>query len=506
VVCQCLLPEKVGAPPRRAHTWSDTDGFHSTAFQPLYGQLANVFGRRWPTIAAVALFALGSGVSGGATLTAMLIGRRVQGIGLGGVNMMIDIIVCDLVPLRKRGNFMGLIFAVFAVGSSIGPFVGGVLTQRVTWRWVFYICLPISGTALLLMVLFLHVEYRKETTFKEKMRHIDWLGNAILISSVVSILLALTYGGTIHPWSSWRSIVPLVLGFVGFIIFHIYEATSFCVEPTMPPRLFANRTSSMAFILTFLHGMLTYWVIYFLPVYFQAVLRSDPTRSGVQLLPTVIVLVPFAIITGAIITATGRYKPLQIAGFALMALGIGLFAMLDVSSNTGTWVGFQILVAAGSGLIVTSSLPAVQAELPEGDVAASTATWAFLRSFGSVWGVSIPAAIFNNRFDSLAGQINDKAARTRLSGGAAYEHASNDFIGSFPAEMQGQIVNTYSGALELVWQVAIAFAALGFILSWFEKEVELRKTLETDYGLKDDKAKKGRATSEGAAASTSKST
>ena len=461
---------------------------YSTAVQPLFGQLANIFGRRWPIITAVAIFALGSGVSGGATSTAMLIGgRAVQGIGLGGVNMMIDIIVCDLVPLRERGNFMGIIFAVFSVGSSLGPFIGGVLVQRVSWRWVFYISLPVAGAALVLMVLFLQVAYTKESSLAQKIRRIDFIGNAILMSSVIAILIALTYAGTIRAWSSWRSIVPLVLGFTGLVVFHLFEATKYCVEPIMPPRLFSNRTSLIAFTLSFLHGALTYWVVYFLPVYFQSVLRSSPTRSGVQMLPTVIVLIPFAIIAGVIVTETGRYKPIQVVGFTLMTLGVGLFTLLDSSTPTGQWVGFQILVAASSGLVVTSILPAVQAELPESDVAASTATWAFVRSFGSIWGVSIPAAIFNNQFDKILAGISDPVTRGRLQGGNAYSQASSEFIDSFPAGLRSQIINTYAGALKQVWQVAIAFAALGFILVWFEREIQLRKTLDTEYGMKDRK-------------------
>ncbi|KAF4629175.1 hypothetical protein G7Y89_g8972 [Cudoniella acicularis] len=437
----------------------------STAVQPLYGQFANVFGRRWPTMVAIALFALGSGISGGSTSAPMLIGgRAIQGMGLGGVNVMIDMIVCDLVPLRKRGNYIGMIYVVFAVGSSIGPFVGGVFTDRVTWRWVFYICLPICGVSLALMLVFLQVKYQKETTFKQKMARVDWLGNALLIASVVAVLIALTYGGTSHPWSSWRVVLPLVLGFLGIIAFHIYEASGYCVEPTMPPRLFGNRTSLFAFVIIFLHGALTYWIVYFLPVYFQSVLQSTPTGSGVQLLPTVIFTVPFAIVAGAWTTATGKYKPPLILGFAFMTLGIGLFTTLDASSSMGAWVGYQVIAAIGTGLVITPSLPAAQAALPESDVAASTAT-------------------------CLLGSIGDDATRERLLGGAAYEEASRSFIDSFPEAVRSDIISTYAGAMKMVWQVAIAFTALGFIVSWLVKEIELRKTLDTEYGLKDSKSK-----------------
>ncbi|KAF2688080.1 hypothetical protein K458DRAFT_440801 [Lentithecium fluviatile CBS 122367] len=190
------------------------------------------------------MFALGSGVAGGSNSTGMLIaGRALQGIGLGGVNMLIDIILCDLVPLRKRGAIFGL---------------------------------PVSGVALLLLVLFLQVGYKKESTIAEKLKHLDYVGNSNLLLSMVPMLLVLSYGGTLRPWSSWRTILPPVLGLLGYVGFHVWEATGWQEEPVMPPRLFRNRTSFIAF----------------------SVLFSSPSRSGVQYLPTVITILAFAILSG----------------------------------------------------------------------------------------------------------------------------------------------------------------------------------------------------------------
>ncbi|KAF2106508.1 major facilitator superfamily domain-containing protein [Lophiotrema nucula] len=219
--------------------------------------------------------------------------------------MLIDIIVCDLVPQRKRGSIMGVIFAVFAAGKSIGPFVGDAFVDHSSWRWVFYIGVPVAGVAFILLVVFLQVSYRKEATIGEQLKGLDYVGNIILISSTISILIALTYGGTLRPWSSWRTIVPLVLGFLGMICFHCYEAFGQHDSLIMPPRLFENRTSALAFLHVFRHGMVLYWVTYFLPLYFQSVLLSSPTRSGVQLLPTIIIVLPFAVVAGGLVTSTG---------------------------------------------------------------------------------------------------------------------------------------------------------------------------------------------------------
>lgn len=430
------------------------------------------------------MFALGSGIAGGSNSATMLIvGRTLQGIGLGGVNILLEMIVCDLVPMRKRGAILGLIFAVFSAGSSVGPFVGGVLVDRASWRWVFYIGLPVAGAALVLLVIFLHVEYGRETTVAQKLKRLDYAGNALLILATTSLLIALTYGGTVRAWASWRTVVPMVLGFLGMLAFHIYEASGYQSKPVMPPRLFKNRTSCIAFVLVFLHGMILYWVTYFLPVYFQSVLLSTPTQSGVQLLPTLIVLVPFAIIAGGLMTATGRYKPLLLAGFGLQTLGLGLFTILDSGSSTARWVIFQVICAAGIGLVSTTTLPTVQVELPEKDVGASTATWGFLRSLGSIWGFAIPAAVFNNRFERLSVNIRDANLRLSLQNGAAYEKASAVLINSLPEPSKSQVIFAYTGALKQSWQVSIAFSALAFFITWGLREVEMRKSLETEYGL-----------------------
>jgi hypothetical protein len=296
-------------------------------------------------------------------------------------------------------------------------------------------------------------------------------------------LIALTYGGTLRPWSSWRTVLPLVLGFLGLVGFHTYEAIGGQREPVVPSRLFKNRTSLIAFVLVFLHGMILYWITYFLPLYFQAVLLSSPTRSGVMTLPTVIVVLPFAVIAGGLVTATGRYKPINNLGFALMTLSAGLLTMLDSSSSTAEWTIYQIIGAAGIGLVTTATLPAVQVSLPESDVAASTATWGFFRSLGSIWGVSIPAAIFNTRFDALSKQITDENVRALLQNGMAYESASAAYIGAFPEPTRNELIQTYQGALKTVWQVLIGFCALGFLATFLLQEIKLKETIETEFGL-----------------------
>lgn len=259
-------------------------------------------------------------------------------------------------------------------------------------RWVFYLNLPICGLALVLLYLFLHVKYKKEP-MTTKLRRIDYLGNSILMGAVVAILVALSYGGARYSWSSWRTVLSLVLGFVGLFAFQVYEATKWCVEPTMPPRLFNNRTSVAAFAVTFLHGMILVLQIYFMPLYFQAVQGSSPTRSGVQLLPTVIALVPAAAVAGLLVMKVNRYRPFQMAGFGIMVLGFGLNTLLDAHSSTGKWVMFQVVVAIGAGVVLPVLLPAVQVELAEADVAVSTGKLTRKDGFNGLASLLIPTIV-----------------------------------------------------------------------------------------------------------------
>ena len=421
----------------------------------------------------------------------LIAGRTIQGIGGGGVTMLIDLIVCDLVPLRKRGSVMGIIFGAVTIGTALGPFIGGIIVEVTTWRWVFYLNIPIGATAIVLLLAFLHVQYEKETSWMARFKRIDFAGNAIFISATIAILIALTDGGTKYSWSSWRIIVPLVTGFLGLVLFYVFEVSGLCIEPTMPPQLFANRTSATAFALTFIHTLLMYVAIYFLPVYFQAVLSSTPARSGVQLLPTVITLMFFGGIGGGAMQKFGRYRPFHHAGFALMTVGFGTFMLLDHGSSMAMWVIFQVIFAAGLGLPIGTLLAAVQAELSEADAATATGIWAVLRSFGTTWGTAISATVFNNRFARLSIGISDLSVNTLLSGGQAYEHATARFVNSLRDQptLQNEVIGAFSDSLKLVWQVAISISGLGFLLVICEKEVKLRTELETVFGFKEKEVK-----------------
>jgi MFS family permease len=319
----------------------------------------------------------------------------------------------------------------------------------------------------------------------QKLRRIDYGGNFILIASTVSILVALTWGGPVYPWSDARVIAPIVVGILGLIGFVVYEGSGIPVEPVMPLRLFSNWTSRIVYINTFLSGMAIFWGFYFIPIFFQAVMLSSPSRSGVQVLPMMLIAIPGAAVAGFVLARFGRYKILHAGGFVFLFAGIGLLALLSPDSSTAAWVMIQAVPALGSGMLIPTLLPAFQASSTEMDQAAATGTWAFIRMFANVWGVSVAAAILNSFAKRYAHIVEDVAVRELLSNGDAYASATKRFISQIPEPVRQQVITVFHKALKHVFLFCMVFAGIPVILVWFEKEIPLRKELETEFGLQE---------------------
>lgn len=230
---------------------------------------------------------------------------------------------------------------------------------------------------------------------------------------------------------------------------------------------------------------MTLWTLYFLPIYFQAVQLVSPSRSGVQLLPTIFGMFPAAAIAGQYLAHFGKYKALHISGMVLMTAGMGSFVALTRHSSTAMWVCLQLILSLGNGIIATSLLPAVQAGLTDEDNATSTSTWAYIRSYGAIWGVTIPATVFNNIFTKHLWQITDPAARALLSNGNAYSYAARDFVRQFAPDVQDEIVSAYTDALQITWVVGTAICGVATISALFEIDIPLRASLRTEFGIKE---------------------
>lgn len=263
--------------------------------------------------------------------------------------------------------------------------------------------------------------------WREKLGRIDFIGNAIFMAATVAVLIGVTWGGTVYPWKSANVIVPLVFGFVGIGLFLAYEWT-LAKNPSLPQGAIVERTAATVLAVTFLTTLCTYWAFYFMPIYFQGVLAKSTFWSGVDALPLFAGLFPFAIIGGILLSKFGRYKPLHLIGMAIVTISFGLFSLLDQGSSTAAWACFQLLCAIGSGLMIAILLPAMQAPLDESLVAVSTGVWTFIRAFSTVWGVTIPAAIFDNEVAKRATSLTDQSLVGYLTGGKAYQYATQAFL------------------------------------------------------------------------------
>ncbi|EPE26098.1 MFS general substrate transporter [Glarea lozoyensis ATCC 20868] len=464
--------------------------FASTATQPLFAQVSNIFGRRNPILFALFLFALGSGIAGGARNPATLIsGRTLQGLGTSGLYVLADIILCDIVPPRWRGPYLSSVLSMAAVGSTVGPIIGGALAER-NWRWVFWLNLPVSALGLAIILLCLRVRYPPIPNWKNAIAAVDFVGNGIFIPSIIAILLGLVMGGSKFPWSSWHIVVPLVLGFLGWVAFHVYESSPrFCKQPTMPARLFKHRTSAISYVLIFTGSIVITATNYFLPVYFQAVKGVSPLDSGVYYLPFALAIIPFGGMGAAFISKTGQYIPLHGIGFALSAIGTGLFSILDEDSSPGAWIGFQIIASGGSGLVFTSTLISTLAPLPEEDVAIATGTYSFIRSFGFVWGLTIASVAFNSQIDRYLGIVDDEVVRSLMANGRAYAFATRGTFDALTAITRSQVTEVYVKALRMIWIIVAAFSCFGFFCIFAEKHVKLRKEKGNEFGLGEKKPK-----------------
>ncbi|KAF5853860.1 hypothetical protein GGP41_006677 [Bipolaris sorokiniana] len=454
----------------------------STVFQPLYSQLGDMWGRKRPMMAAIVVFALGSAICAGAKSGPLLIlGRIVQGLGTGGIDLFAEMVLCDIVPLTIK-------HISFAAGTTLGPLLGGVFAEH-GWYWCFLINIPVCIISLAIMWVWLSVDEGVtygEVSIGDNLKKIDYIGSGILTGSVLMLLVALSTGGAPWPWNHSSIVTLVVLGTLGLISFIVWERSRFCKYPIMPPHVFSNRTTNIVFALTVIHGFITYGFQFYLPLFSQAVKGSSPTKSGIEVMPTTLAVVVVAAVGGPILSSTGRYKHIHMTGFACVTLGQGLCIMLDHGTSLGLWISIQRIIASGLGIVIPTMLPAIQAKLPEPSTGASAGAWAFLRGAGSLFGVAIPGAVFNARFTSLLSTISSPAAQAKLSHGQAYQRATASFIkkyGTTPT-VKSEIVTVYTQSLRSIWIVFTVLAAVGFCISFCEKKYKLRAVLNTAYGLK----------------------
>ncbi|MGW6642938.1 DHA2 family efflux MFS transporter permease subunit [Streptomyces iakyrus] len=438
----------------------------ATAATPLWGKLGDQYGRKRLFQTAIVIFLVGSALCGAAQDMAQLIAfRAVQGLGGGGLIVLSMAIVGDLVSPRERGRYQGLFGAVFGATSVLGPLLGGLFTQHLSWRWVFYVNLPVGVVALAVIAAVLHIP-------RTARRHvIDYLGTFLIAAVATCLVLVASLGGTTWAWGSWQIVGLAVLGVVLAVAFVAAERRA--AEPVLPLKLFRVRTFTLAAVISFVVGFAMFGAMTYLPTFLQVVQGISPTMSGVHMLPMVLGLLLASTASGQIVSRTGRWKVFPIAGTGITTLGLLLLHQLDENSSTAELSGFFFVFGLGLGLVMQVLVLIVQNAVPYEDLGVATSGATFFRSIGASFGVAVFGTVFAGR---LGEQLTDAFRGATLPPGVSVDALEADprGIAALPPGLRPPALHAYAVSITDVFLYAAPVAFLGFVLAWFLKEDRLR--------------------------------
>ncbi|HEV3322232.1 MAG TPA: MDR family MFS transporter [Solirubrobacteraceae bacterium] len=440
-----------------------------TVVTPLYGKLGDLYGRKIVLQSALLVFLAGSALCGQSrSLDELIAFRALQGLGGGGLMVSAQAAIGDVVPPRERGRYTGLFGAVFGLASVAGPLLGGFLTTNLSWRWIFYVNLPLGVAALFVLAATLPAA-------SERVHHtIDYLGTALLAAGLSAIVLAASLGGTTYAWGSSTIVGLWAAGVATLAAFLVWERHA--REPILPPRLLRNRVFAVTSAVGFVVGFALFGAVTYLPLFLQVVKGASPTGSGLQLVPLMGGLLITSIASGQVITRTGRYKAFPIAGTAVMTLGLYLLSTMDSTSGRGLIFVFMFVLGLGLGMVMQVLVLAVQNAVEYSDLGVATSGATLFRSIGGSLGTATLGAIFANR-------LRDELQSDLPPGAAAHTTTSGEVdpaqIAHLPPALHTGYLHAFTGSLSGVFLAAAGFAAVGFVLSWFIRELRLRETVAT---------------------------
>jgi EmrB/QacA subfamily drug resistance transporter len=459
------LPTIVGDLGGLQHLAWVTTGYilATTVATPIWGKLGDLYGRRITFVAAVALFLVGSALCGMAQNMAELVGfRAIQGLGAGGLIVGVLSIVGEMIPPRDRSKYQGVMMAVMPVALIGGPLIGGFITDHLSWRWAFYVNLPLG----LLTLVVSWITLAKLPRGKGHAR-IDWLGTGLLTVWITSLVLIATWGGTQYAWASPQILGLIALTLAGLAAFIAVERRQ--AEPIMPLRVFKNRNFVLAGGIAFISGFALFGAIGYLPQYQQFVQGASATNSGLLLMPMMIAVMAVSLTVGQVISRTGRYRIFPIIGAVLVAAGMFLFSTVGVGTSPTTTAIYMVILGAGMGGIMQTSTLIAQNSLDLSDMGAGTGASTFLRNMGSSLGVSILGAIYAHH---LTASLTAAAA----DGGASVSASSMTpaALRALPEAARHVFQQAVTSGVSALFLWGSAVAALGIIVALFIQHVPLR--------------------------------
>jgi EmrB/QacA subfamily drug resistance transporter len=455
-----------------------------SASAPVWGKISDIFGRKNVILLANIIFMAGSLIAALATSIGMLIAARVvQGIGGGGLVILVYVCVGDLFSMRERPKYYGIMGMVWALASGVGPVVGGVFTEKVSWRWCFYINLPLDGLSLVLLTFFLKLD-NPRTPVIEGLKSIDWVGVVTIAGGVVLFLFGMGSGGVTHPWDSAFVLCLIIFGLVTIVLFFINE-WKFAKYPVIPLRLFRDSSNLAALGVCFIHGWVFIGASYYLPLYFQVVLLASPILSGVYLFAIVLTLSFMSAAVGIYIKNTGHFREPIWFGMVFMTLGFGLFIDLPAHANWAKIIIYQIIAGIGVGPNFQSPLIALQSRLKGHDIAVGTATFGSVRNLATSLSIVLGGVVFQNelhrRESTLAAALGPQMGRQLAQSSFGTTAAQ---LRQIPHDQKEVLDQVYTESLSRMWIFYTAFSAFGIIVSLFIKKHELdKKKYEVKTGL-----------------------
>ncbi|KAK0751939.1 major facilitator superfamily domain-containing protein [Schizothecium vesticola] len=426
------------------------------AFQLLFGKLYTFFSIKGTFLVSIVLFEIGSAICGAAPSSiSFIIGRAIAGLGAAGIMAGVIVIIVYSIPLAKRPLYQGLFGAIFGVSSIIGPLIGGAFTSKVSWRWCFYINLPIGAVAIVVVVWVLHVPDRDTTkgTLREKIMQLDLLGTSALVPGTVCLLLALQWGGSTYAWGEWRIILLLVLASVLLVAFVLVQI--FLPETaTIPGHIFMQRSILAGVWVTICVGSSMMVYIYFIPIWFQAIRGVSALDSGILLLPLCLPMVVSSIICGVLTTKIGYYTPFLIIGAVFMSIGAGLLTTWEVDTPLSKQIGYQFIYSWGLGLSFQAPNLAAQTVLPTRDVPVGSTLMFFTQLLGGAIFISVGQNVLNNQLLQQLGHVEGFDLRVLDS------HGATSIIQALPEAMRNEVLRGYNEALRKVFLVGLIMTAL----------------------------------------------
>ncbi|KAJ5881169.1 uncharacterized protein N7473_012222 [Penicillium subrubescens] len=445
--------------------------------QPVWASISNAFGRKPPLHVSMGLFFVGSIVFATAqNMTTIIAGRVLQGLGGGGIDVLAEVILADMTTLEERSKYLGLMAIPSAIGNIMGPTVGALFSTYASWRWIGWINLPWLGIGTPLVMLFLKLRpVPLDATLAMNLKRLDWIGMALLIIGISIFVVPMSWAGSLYPWPSWQTLLPMFLGVAVLVAFGFYEAKP--ANPIVPHRIFHSKTGNVTLVGGFLHGVVLVSLLQYLPLLYQAVELESPISSAVSLLPTTIISVVFAAISMMMVPLFGGYMWLLRLSWVILTLGSGLLALFDVGSSASMRYGLPILWGQGVALLRLNLLPMQASVKNVDDTGLAIAQFLTIRMFGGLVGLTISSSIFNNVFSKAIADTT-----VQLSGALApLKDASNAvrFIDSLRSlqvsiSTMDQVLGVYLECFRTIFYVMTGMGALGLVTSIFLDEIDLK--------------------------------